>query len=118
MLAPWYAAMFVNLERVAWRHGYALAVHGSLARDMDLIAVPWTADAEDAAVLVEAVRQFVVGEGDVDLRIGEATLKPHGRLAYVIPIGYGRQYLDLSIMPRVGAAGAGEQSKGERNGKD
>jgi hypothetical protein len=40
--APIYAAaLYPELSEIARSHGYALAVHGSLARDFDLICVPW-----------------------------------------------------------------------------
>jgi ribosomal protein S27AE len=44
------------LRRVAYTHGYALPEHGSLQRDIDLVAVPWTAEACDPFVLAEALR--------------------------------------------------------------
>ena len=39
--AVYAAALYPDLAEIAREHGYALAVHGSLARDFDLIAVPW-----------------------------------------------------------------------------
>ena len=42
--SPVYAAaLYPDLAAICISHGYALAVHGSLARDFDLIAVPWAA---------------------------------------------------------------------------
>lgn len=40
--APMYAALYPSLAEIARTHGWALAVHGTLGRDMDLICVPWT----------------------------------------------------------------------------
>lgn len=101
MIAPWYVMAYTKLERLAWRHGYALALHGSMARDLDLIAVPWTDDADSPEKLLESFRRFIVKNAQVNLKIGSATAKPHGRQGYVIPIGHDGHYLDLSIMPRV-----------------
>jgi len=40
--APIYAAcVYPELAELCRDCGYALAVHGSLARDFDLIAIPW-----------------------------------------------------------------------------
>ena len=101
MIAPWYVMAYTKLERIAWRHGYALALHGSMARDLDLIAVPWTEDADEPKKLLESFRRFIVTEANVNLKIGGATDKPHGRKAYAIPVGHAGHYLDVSIMPRV-----------------
>lgn len=101
MIAPWYVMAYTKLERVAWRHGYCLALHGSMARDLDLLAIPWTDDADSPEKLVEAVRKFVVAQENIKLKIGKPTEKPHGRQAYVVPIGHDGHYIDLSIMPRL-----------------
>lgn len=84
------------------RHGYALALHGSMARDLDLIAVPWTDDASDPDVLIMAFHKFIVSKAHVDIK-GKyhATKKPHGRLAYAMSIGYEGHYLDISVMPKI-----------------
>ncbi len=37
--------IYPQLVEEARRHGYALAPHGSLQRDLDLIAVPWSEEA-------------------------------------------------------------------------
>ena len=36
-----YERMLPRLELLAWQFGYALARHGSMTRDCDLVAVPW-----------------------------------------------------------------------------
>jgi len=91
---------YTGLERLAWRHGYALALHGSMSRDLDIVAIPWTDDADGPEKLISSFRRFVIGKGKVNFTVGKPASKPHGRKAYVIPIGYEGHYLDLSIMPR------------------
>lgn len=91
-----YLAFLPRLVRVAQEHGYALAVHGSLARDFDLIAVPWVEKASPPETLAGAIRDACGGfydEGE-DYPVD----KPHGRQAWVINLG-GGPYIDLSIMP-------------------
>jgi hypothetical protein len=111
MVAPWYVMAYVKLERIAWRHGYALALHGSMARDLDIIAVPWTEDADDPEKLLAAFKRFIVEKANVKLKGKEIpTQKPHGRQAYALPIGYEGHYLDVSIMPRL-------KVKGSKNGR-
>lgn len=100
MIAPWYVMAYTKLDRIAWRHGYALALHGSMSRDLDVIAIPWTDDADSPEKLLAAFRRFVIEKAKVKFSIGKPILKPHGRQGYVIPIGFDGHYIDLSIMPR------------------
>jgi hypothetical protein len=44
-----YELLIEPLRAVARSLGYALTVHGSLVRDIDLVAVPWTSDAVHGA---------------------------------------------------------------------
>jgi len=76
--------------------GYGLALHGSLLRDADMIAVPWNERAVSPEELAAAMVE--VTGGYLEPRVTE---KPHGRIARVIQLG-AHQYIDLSIMPRVG----------------
>lgn len=81
--------------------GYALAVHGSLARDIDLIAVPWTEQADDPKLMVErlcGVLSGLVGRAVV-ISSESWTVKPHGRQALTILLPGNCPEIDLSIMP-------------------
>lgn len=60
--APAYVGMYVILSEVAREHGYALAIHGTVSRDFDLIAIPWTETAGDPELLIEKLRKAVGGE--------------------------------------------------------
>lgn len=91
------------LRAVARAHGYALAVHGSLARDIDVVAIPWTAEAVEAEALVAALAaevERVNGHVYFRGRDPNPTEKPHGRRAWSIHLG-GGPYIDLSVMPRL-----------------
>lgn len=101
MIAPWYVMAYTKLDRIAWRHGYALALHGSMARDLDLVAIPWTDDADDPEKLIQAFVNFVKLKAAVNIQMPVAVKKPHGRIAYAIAIGHEGHYLDVSIMPRL-----------------
>lgn len=95
-----FASSLPHLQEVARAHGYALAVHGSMATDLDLIAVPWVHEgASDEATLIEALREAIGGSVRDDDK--HPALKPHGRNAYSIYCndGWG-PYLDVSVMPR------------------
>lgn len=93
------------IRDAAKAHGYAIGVHGSLSRDIDLIACPWTVDAAPAADLAEAVRAAAAGAipgGNCWSMQGDPKPKPHGRLCWSFHFAAGG-YLDLSVMPRVHA---------------
>ena len=116
MLAPYYAILFMKLDRVVQRFGWALTLHGTMARDLDLVLIPWTDDAEHEDKVIDAVRIFVEGKYVVNSRkrnekkMGSSSKdglahfyveeKPHGRRAISIYIGVSGYYLDISIMPR------------------
>lgn len=99
------------LRQRAREFGYALAVHGSLKRDIDLIAVPWSASAAPERILAEALLAVAVevngaawlswhpSLGAEYTKNGAPGLMPHGRLGWVINLG-GGPYIDLAVMPR------------------
>lgn len=101
-------ALYPLLLQVAKRHGYALAVHGSLHRDFDLIAVPWVEEASDALALIRAIKKAtrtVTMHEDVErlVRDCKPTKKPHGRVGYSLHVtnfGMYAGYLDISVMPK------------------
>lgn len=103
-----YCALYPMLASIARDHGYALAVHGSLHRDMDLIAVPWIDEASDGLTLIKAFKEAtntVVHHETMDDQYPDChpTKKPHGRLAYSLHVtnsGMYGGYLDISVMPR------------------
>ena len=92
-----YAMLWPAIVEVADAHGYAVALHGSLDRDMDVLAAPWTEDAADVDTLVEAIaaRLGLFGVGHK----GNRELRPHGRLGWSLTMT-GGAYIDLSVMPR------------------
>lgn len=106
--APTFAWMVPHLTEVARKYGYAIGLHGSMGRDLDLIAVPWVREASPAEVLVEAIRDAVGGSirNDPQTEDNKYALdtknpgeKPHGRRAWSIYFSGHRFYIDLSVMP-------------------
>jgi hypothetical protein len=91
--APIYAAaLYPDLAEIFISHGYALAVHGSLARDLDLVAIPWVKEiSKPEDVLAEITKTFWIR------LIGERGIKEHGRIAYTISVGHGECAIDLSF---------------------
>lgn len=85
--------------------GYALAVHGSLARDIDLVALPWTPAALSPEQLAGALKQKLEKMYAVELEVrpGEGQQKPHGRVCWAWWIRPWT-YVDLSVFPPLEAA--------------
>ena len=104
----WYVKLIDPIRAVAKNFGYAVAAHGSLVRDIDLIAVPWTDKAVDAETLASGIanvakafneRGWVKVSGPDD-PAWKDKIKPHGRLCWSIHLE-GGTYIDLSVMPRL-----------------
>lgn len=97
-----YSQILPEIRATAKKLGYAVGLHGSMRNDLDLIAVPWIAEAAPAEELVasiaEAVRGYVIGDVAVRGSLEEPTIGPHGRRSWNICWG-GRAFADLSVMP-------------------
>jgi len=110
-----YAYYFFDLKEIAKEFGYNLVIHGSMARDLDLIAIPWINEPKPEIEMIEALNAHLGGTIDRSL-IG--TL-PGGRNSYIINLnrgGYARNedgmikdpiefkedpqyYIDISVTP-------------------
>jgi len=93
------ASILPAVREAARFHGYAIAVHGSLSRDIDLIAVAWTERAIPAPELMNVVRGAIGGVLGNCIAIGEPSQKPHGRVAYTLAHPGFAGEIDLSIIP-------------------
>ncbi len=99
---PVYAYVYPAMCEIARSKGYALALHGTMQRDFDLIAVPWVDEAVDAPELVAALEQVAGGYVFAHPTLGrEPTPKPHGRMSWVLILDNGA-FIDLGVMPKVG----------------
>jgi hypothetical protein len=97
MNAPMYAVMYKGLTGIAREHGYALAIHGSLDSDLDLIAVPWVKHSSKLNVLVDALSGLIEAVYDAPFDKNNPERKPHGRIAYNLYLDNGCK-VDLSIV--------------------
>lgn len=103
-----YALCFYDLKDIAKRFGYNLVLHGSLNRDMDLIAIPWMRNAKPVDDMIDALVLYLGGElllrGTNKKRY---STHPYGRVIYVINLNRGdfdnpedpQYYLDISVTP-------------------
>jgi hypothetical protein len=101
-----YGRWIGPMREAAKANGYALAVHGSLARDIDIIAAPWTEEAVAPDVLMEALRAACEGYLPADDSTNEydhtkrnPAPKPYRRLAFKLYPCDGGTYFDVSVLP-------------------
>lgn len=91
--APVYMALYPELAKIARSHGYALAIHGSCNRDLDLVCVPWADTVSHPQMVVdEIIRTFDIRQ------IGTPFRMKYQRLCYTISIGHGECAIDLSFV--------------------
>jgi hypothetical protein len=115
-----YAYYFLTLKEIAKEYGYNLLVHGSMNRDLDLIAIPWVDEPKPETEMIQALCDHMGGKllkadsgSDVYKKL------PGGRSVYVINLnrgGYAKNdageitepleytpdpeyYIDISVTP-------------------
>lgn len=103
-LEAFFASLLPAIREAAREHGYAIGLHGSLRRDMDLIATPWREGESDKDTLAHAIAVAACGitrDGNY-----QWTEKPLGRFATSIPCCWsswynevGTGHIDLSVTP-------------------
>lgn len=93
-----------RVREVARDCGYAVAVHGSEARDLDLVALPWTVEAVSAQDLVDRLCEAVpmVAYDQPAFMTSNPEAKPWGRLGWSLAGCPDHKYVDLSVAPRAG----------------
>jgi hypothetical protein len=95
---PDYGRVFTQARCIASSQGWALILHGSATRDLDLLACPW----EDRACKPEHLLNRIADVCELNI-IGGPTKKPHGRVAHTLMFKTFNdpRFIDLSIMPRI-----------------
>lgn len=116
-----YANYFEHLKTIALKYGYNLVIHGSMNRDLDLIAIPWNEEIKPYYPMIEEFAEFMGGsimkQSDEDIQA--FATKFHGRINYVINLNRDikvkydgmissfeeyadpQYYLDISITPGI-----------------
>jgi len=119
-----YAYTFLALKKIAKRMGYNLVIHGSMKRDLDLIAIPWVNNPKSEKSLILALKKHLLGGNlsDKDKKsLDDPKILPGGRKSYVINLNRGgylrnqagdllepleyikdpQYYLDISVTPLI-----------------
>lgn len=90
-----------KVREVAWDCGYAIGVHGSRQRDLDLMAVPWTeraiAPQHFVDALLERLPNLQMKPHPEPELLTNPTRMPNGRIAYALIGAPACRYLDLSV---------------------
>ena len=92
-----YISIIPDVIAVARKSGYAIGVHGSLTRDLDLIGAPWIKRCVKPITLVKRLAKALDAYYNP-----EGTVRPHGRISYLIYFKIRENipphaYIDLSI---------------------
>ena len=106
-----YAMFYEHLKDIAKTYGYNLLIHGSMNRDLDLVAVPWVDNPRPEQEMIIEFQEYLTGmtlvrpNGEVHY-----TILPGGRHSYVIELNRGDRhgewvrfydsqcYLDISVV--------------------
>ena len=109
-----YAYYFYDLKEISREFGYNLVLHGSLNRDLDLIAIPWVDDPKPELDCINALSMHINGfiaHEDHWKDVYMYKELPGGRHSYVININRRQTnkdgqyqedpqfYIDISVTP-------------------
>jgi hypothetical protein len=103
-----YAFCFEELKVIAKEYGYNLVLHGSMNRDLDLIAIPWTDEPKDEFEMIKEFSMYLTGFFSNQKEHYLFSVLPGKRKAYVIDLNRGgkwnnyqdgQYYLDISVTP-------------------
>ena len=95
--AAFYAAIWEDLRNAALDKGWALALHGSLSSDMDIMGMPWTENASTVEEMVQSLSNCFTGSIWKEGHANPFYDKPFGRVVYTLTI-WADFYVDLSVM--------------------
>lgn len=102
-----YAMCFEKLMEIARDMGYNLLISGSMNRDLDLVAVPWSDNPALEMSLIQEFDHYLTGKSMSKKESYMHKILPGGRSSYVINLNRDRDengtdpqyYLDISITP-------------------
>lgn len=84
-----YTYFMDAMKQIAWDHGYNLVLHGSMNRDLDLIAIPWVDDPKPELDLMNALHAHLNHREDLIKEQFLYNVLPGGRHSYVINLNRG-----------------------------
>lgn len=100
-IESFFKRVLPEIREAAKSCGYAIGVHGSMRRDLDLIAVRWIEGASDKEILARAIHKAACG---FESSTYDWESKPEGRFATCFPICFPNWnepslgHVDLSVV--------------------
>lgn len=106
-----YSFVYEDLKVIAKEHGYNLLLHGSMNRDLDLVAIPWVNKPKPHIDFLFAVSEYLGTPKPFDQNDKPYymhSVLPGGRDSYVVEMNRGGRwnnyidkqwYLDISFTP-------------------
>lgn len=103
-----YAFYYEELKVLAKEYGYNLVLHGSMNRDLDLIAIPWVDNPRDEFEMIQAFDNRLTGIYSEQKGYYMFSVLPGKRKSYVINLNRGgkwnnyydeQYYIDISVTP-------------------
>ena len=92
-----YACIYEDLRKAAINCGWALVLHGSLASDMDIMAMPWTEDAKPVDEMIKVLSDCFTDSPFKEHHTIPNYNKPNNRVVYTMSI-WGNFYLDINVI--------------------
>lgn len=105
-----YAMYYEHLKSIAEHYGYNLLIHGSMNRDLDLLAVPWVDEPKPEQLMIKDMQEYLTGKIETNPSgMVPFSLLPGNRHSYVIDLNRGdksgewvrfedqQYYLDISV---------------------
>ena len=105
-----YAYIFIDLKRIAKRYGYNLVLHGSMKRDLDLLAIQWVDEPKDEFKMIQAFEKHLRGVYSEQKEHYNFSVLPGNRNSYVIDLNRGgawnnykdlQYYIDISVIQTI-----------------
>lgn len=93
--SAFYACIWDDIRQCAMNCGWAVALHGSLNSDMDIMAMPWVEDSMSFEELIKQISELFTDNDNSENYFITYSEKPHNRIVATIPI-FADFYLDIS----------------------
>ena len=87
-----YAHYFGILKQIAKEFGYNLVIHGSMNRDLDLVAIAWIDNPKDELKMIQCMDRELTGQCKDEPKHYLFAKLPGNRHSYVIDLNRGGYY--------------------------
>lgn len=101
-LREYYHAVLKIAKHIGMEKGYAIAVHGSMTRDLDIVAIPWQTGCSTPRQFADSLKN-VTGGGKIGF-YDKDQKSIHGYFKYSIALPLSFEsgempYIDMTVIP-------------------